>query len=67
MESDEETAATIVALLLVKKNQKKRKRSVWVKSWTGRRINLSLYETLLQELRFEYESEYKKTSAHETT
>ena len=33
---------------------------MWVKSWLGRRINLDLYETLVQELRFEYESEYKK-------
>ena len=60
MESDEETAAAIVALLLVKKKKKKRKRSVWVKPWLGRRINLGLYETLVQELRFEDESECKK-------
>ena len=33
---------------------------MWVKSLLGRRINLSLYETLVQELRFEDESEYKK-------
>ena len=39
MESDEETATAIVALLLVKRNKKKR------------RINLGLYEMLVQELR----------------
>ena len=33
---------------------------MWVKSLLGRRINLGLYETLVQELRFEDESEYKK-------
>ena len=33
---------------------------MWVKTWLGRRINLGLYETLLQELRFEDKSEYKK-------
>ena len=58
MESDEKTAAAIVALLLVKKNKKK-KRCVWVKLWLGRGINLGLYETLVQELRFEDELEYK--------
>ena len=51
MESDEETAAVKVPLLLVNKNKKKRKRSVWVKPWLGRRINLGLYEMLVQELR----------------
>ena len=60
MESDEETAAAIVALLFVKKISQKRKRFMWVKTWLGRRINLGLYETLLQELRFEDKSEYKK-------
>ena len=60
MESDEETTAAIVNLLFVKKNKKKRKRFVWVKPWLGRRINLGLYETLVQELRFEDKSEYKK-------
>ena len=63
MESGEETAAAIVALLLVKKNKKKRKRSVWVKSWLGRRMNVGFYETLLRELRFEEESEYKNSYA----
>ena len=33
---------------------------MWVKPSLGRRINLGLYETLAQELRFEDESEYKK-------
>ena len=51
MESNEETAAAIVALLLMKGSRKKRKRSVWVKPWLGRRINLGLYEMLVQELR----------------
>ena len=45
MESDEKAAAAIVTLLLAKKN-KKRKRSVWVKPWLRRRINLGVYETL---------------------
>ena len=58
MESDEKTATAIVALLLVKKSKKK-KRCVWVKLWLGRGINLGLYETLVQELRFEDELEYK--------
>ena len=58
--SDEETTAVIVALPVVKKNKKKRKRSVWVKPWLRRRINLGLYETLVQELRFEDKLEYKK-------
>ena len=40
--SDEETTAVIVALPVVKKNKKKRKRSVWVKPWLRRRINLGL-------------------------
>ena len=31
MESNEKTAAAIVALLLMKRSMKKRKRSVWVK------------------------------------
>ena len=60
MESDEEIAAAIVALLLVEKKLKKRKRSAWVKPLLGRGINLGLYETLVQELIFEDESEYKK-------
>ena len=51
MESNVETAAAIVALLLVKINKKKRKRSVWVKPWLGRRIILGLYEMIVQELR----------------
>ena len=51
MESNEETAAAIAGSLLVKRNKKKRKRSVWVKPWLGRRINLGLYEMLVQELR----------------
>ena len=59
MESDEETATAIVALLHVVK-KKKRKRSVWVKPWLGRRINLAFYEMLVQELRFEDKLEYKK-------
>ena len=33
---------------------------MWVKPWLRRRINLGLYETLVQELKFEDESEYKK-------
>ena len=33
---------------------------MWVKPWLGRRINPSLYETLVEELRFEDESGYKK-------
>ena len=51
MESNEETNAAIVSLLLVKRNKKKRKRSVWVKPWLGRRIILGLYEMLVEELR----------------
>ena len=56
MESNEETAAAIVVSLLVKRNRKKRNRkktktSAWLKPWLGRRINLSLYEVLAQELR----------------
>ena len=47
MESDEETPTAIVALLLAKKNKKKRKRSVWVKPWLGRRINLNLYAAFI--------------------
>ena len=50
MESDEETAAAIVASLLDKRNKKKRNRSVWVKPCLGRRINLGLYEILVHEL-----------------
>ena len=33
---------------------------MWVKPWLGRRINLALHETLVQELRFEHKSEYNK-------
>ena len=51
MESNEETAAAIVVSLLVKRNRKKRKTSAWLKTWLGRRSNLSLYEVLVQELR----------------
>ena len=53
MESNEETAAASVASLLFKKDKEQRKRSVWIKSWLGRRINLGFYETLVTELRFE--------------
>ena len=60
MESDEEAAAAIVTLLLVKKIRKKGKRSVWVKPWLRRRINLGVYETLVQELRLVDELKYKK-------
>ena len=58
MERVEETAAALFALILDKKNKKKRERFVCVNSWLGRRINLGFYETLVQELRFEDESEY---------
>ena len=51
MESNEETAAALVALLLKKGNKKKRKIYVWVKPWLGRRIILGLYEMLVKELR----------------
>ena len=51
MESNEETAAAIVVLLFVKRNKKKRKRYVWVKPGLRRRIDLGLYEMLVQELR----------------
>ena len=51
MESNEEAAAAIVTLLLVKRIKKKRKRSMWIKLWLGRRITLGLYEMLVQELR----------------
>ena len=34
---------------------------MWVKPWLRRRINLGFYKTLVQELRFLDESEYKKT------
>ena len=43
MESNEETAAAIVALLFMKRNQKK--------PGLRRRIDLGLYEMLVQELR----------------
>lgn len=33
--------------------------TVWVKPLLGRRTNLGFYETLVQELRFEDELEYK--------
>ena len=33
---------------------------MWVKPWLGWRINLGLYETLVQELKFEDKSEYQK-------
>ena len=42
------------------KNKEKKERSVRAKPCLGRRINLGLYETLVLELRFEDESEYKK-------
>ena len=58
MESDEETDAPVVALLLVK-TKKKLERSTWVKPWLRRRINLGFYETFVQELRFDDESEHK--------
>ena len=38
MESNEETAAAIVAIPIVKRNKKKRKRSESVKLWLRRRI-----------------------------
>ena len=57
MESDEEKSD------VKKKKTKKRKRSVWIKSWLGRRINLGFYETLMKELRFEEELEYKNSFA----
>ena len=48
MEINKETTAAIVALLLVKRNKKMRKKSMLVKPWQGRRINLGLYEMLVQ-------------------
>ena len=33
---------------------------MWVKPWLKRRINLGLYEMLVQEIRFEDKSKYKK-------
>ena len=48
MEINKETTAAIVALLLVKRNKKMRKKSMLVKPWLGRRINLGLYEMLVQ-------------------
>ena len=65
MESYEETATAIVALLLNKKIRKKRKRSLSVKPWLGRRINLGFLEMLVQELRFKDKLEYKKTPVHD--
>ena len=32
---------------------------MWVKPWLGKRINLGLYDMLVQELRFEDKLEYK--------
>ena len=52
MESNKETTAAIVTLLLVKRNKKMRKKSMWVKPWLGRRVNLGLYEMLVEELRY---------------
>ena len=52
MKSNKETTAAIVALLLVKRKKKMRKKSMWVKPWLGRRVNLGLYEMLVQELRY---------------
>ena len=52
MEINKETTAAIVALLLVKRNKKMRKKSMWVKPWLGRRVNLGLYEMLVEELRY---------------
>ena len=40
--------------------QKRKKRVCWIKSWLNRRQQLGIYDTLLQELRFEYEEDYKK-------
>ena len=65
MESYEETATAIVALLLNKKIRKKRKRSLSVKPWLGRRINLGFLEMLVQELRFKDKLDYKKTPVHD--
>ena len=45
MESHEKTAAAIV------EKMRKKLRSVLVKPWMGRRINLCLYKTLVQESR----------------
>ena len=46
------TAATI-SLLLVKKTRKKKKISLKVKPWLGKRPNPDIYETLVQEIKFE--------------
>ena len=67
MENDEETAAAIVVLLPVKKLRKKEKDPCGVKPWLGRRINLGFYETLVQGLRFEDESESKRFAWHHRT
>ena len=64
MELDQETTAVLLAAaLVVKKRRKCRKkttRSVSVKPWLSRRINLCVYDSLLQELRSEDEAEYRK-------
>ena len=48
------------------KNKKKRERSVLAKPFLGRRINLGLYEMLVQELRFK-DKEEQKAPTHYTT
>ena len=58
MESNKQTAAAIDTLLLIKAIRK-RKKGPCVKPRLGRRINLGLYETLVQELKPDTEIEYK--------
>ena len=56
-------AIFIVGLAIAKrrkrKTEKRRKRSTCVKPWLYRRENLSLYDTLLLELRFEIQKSSK--------
>ena len=58
MDSEEECAAIISKR--TKKRKQRRHRSIWVKPWLSRRSELGVYNTLLQELRFEEINDYKK-------
>ena len=65
MDSDLECAAAVLVISSVIKKKKslrkkREQRTVWVKPWLNRRNELSVYNTLLRELRKEDEDEYKK-------
>ena len=65
MDSDSDStldiaAAAVVVGVLLKRRKSEYPRNVWVKPWLQKRRELGVCDTLLLELRFREEQEYKK-------